>query len=370
MNLQTLYKLNANKSVNQWTIFVEGDSYWTEFGKVGGVIQTSDKTYCQAKNIGRVNETTAEEQAILEATSIWKRKKEMENFVEDIDSVGDVQFQPPMLAKVYGKVYDPSMKFIQPKLDGVRCNISINSDGSTTALSRRNKPFTSTKHIENELVPFLAGHPSIHLDGELYNHELHDDFNKIVSLVKKQKISDADRSEIESKVKYYVYDMWDDEKPELTFSERLAIITQFLGGLENVVIVPTFAVESGADVNNWFNDFVGMGYEGAIIRLDAPYEHKRSGNLLKYKEFYDNEFQVVSVNIGKNNTIAESVSIVLDNGNVCNATLAFTDKVCKEIWDNKEDYVGTMATVCFFGYTNDGMLRFPVVKSFNRNSYE
>lgn len=370
MNLQTLYKLTANKTVNQWTIFVEDNCYWTEFGKVGGAIQKSEKTICYGKNIGKVNATTDNEQAILEATAIWRRKQDMENFVLDVESVDEISFQPPMLAKVYNKVYNEKMKFIQPKLDGIRCNISINPDGSTKAISRRNKPFASTKHIEDELVPFLAGHPSIHLDGELYNHELHDDFNKIVSLVKKQKIKEDDRKEIESTVKYYVYDLWDEENPNLSFSERLHIINVHLGALENVVIVPTFAVHSSAEVDNWFLDFIGMGYEGAIIRLDAPYEHKRSNNLLKYKEFKDDEFEVIEVNVGKNETIAESVTVKLKNGNLCNATLSFSDEKCKEILENKEKYVGSIATVRFFGYTADEMLRFPVVKSFNRQEYE
>lgn len=370
MNLKTLYKLNVNESINQWTIYVDGNCYWTEFGKVDGVIQTSDKTYCQGKNIGKVNETTDEEQAILEATAIWKRKKDMENFVEDIGLVSEILFKPPMLAKIYNKEYKPNMKFIQPKLDGIRCNISVD-DGGIKAISRRNKPFVSTKHIENELESFFEEHPTIHLDGELYNHNLHSDFNKIVSLVKKRKITDDDRKEIESTVKYYIYDLWDDSNPNLTFSERFAMITKWLGGYENILIVPTFEVSSSDEVDSWFREFVHNGYEGAIIRVDAPYEHKRSSNLLKYKEFYDNEFEVLSVNLGKNKTIAESITIKLNNeGKTCNATLAFLDEKCKEIWENKENYIGKLATVCHFGFTADGSLRFPVVKSFNRQDYE
>lgn len=370
MKLNTLFKRNVNGSINCWTICIEDNYYYTEFGKVDGVIQASDKTFCEGKNIGKKNETTAQQQALNEAASIWKRKIDIENFVEDINNVDKVTFNPPMLAKVYSKNYTKDIKFIQPKLDGIRCNISINNDGSTNAISRRNKPFASTKHIENELVPFLASHPSIHLDGELYNHELHDDFNKIVSLVKKQKINDNDRQEIERTVKYYIYDLWDDENPNLTFSERLHIINVNLGALDNVVIVPTFAVDSNDEVDKWFGEFISMGYEGAILRLDAPYEHKRSSNLLKYKEFADDEFEILDVNVGKNNLFAESFTIRLNNGNICNATLAFSDEECKEIIDNKEKYIGLEATVKYFGYTNDGMLRFPVVKSINRKNYE
>ena len=369
MNLPTLYKLTVNQTINKWTIFIEGNCYWTEFGKVNGAIQQSEKTYCVGKNKGRSNETSDDEQAILEATAIWKKKQSMENFVTDIETVNDVEFQPPMLAKIYNKLYADNMKYIQPKLDGIRCNMSL-KDGKIQAISRRNKPFNSTKHIEVELEEFFKAHPLIHLDGELYNHELHDNFNKIVSLVKKQKITDKDRQEIESTVKYYVYDLWVDDNPNMSFTDRNSIINQFLFNLENVVVVPTFKIGSSDEVDEYFRKFVSDGYEGAIIRTDDPYEHKRSNNLLKYKEFVDEEFEILDVNIGKNQTIAESVTVKLKNGAVCNATLAFPDDKCKEILENKEKYIGKMATVCYFGITNDGLLRFPVVKAIDRQSYE
>ena len=44
------------------------------------------------------------------------------------------------------------------------------------------------------------------------------------------------------------------------------------------------------------------------------------------------------------------------------ATLAFTDEECREMLENKENYIGKMATVCYFGETKDGMLRFPITK--------
>ena len=371
MRLPTLFKKTATGAINQWTIITEDNYYWTEFGQVDGVIQRSDKVYCSGKNKRRSNETSDEQQAELEATSAWNKKQSMENFVTDINKVDELLFQPPMLAKVYDKVYENDMKFIQPKLDGIRCNISLDN-GNISSLSRRNKPFSSTKHIEDELTEFFKEHPTIHLDGELYNHVLHDNFNKIVSLVKKQKINDNDKKEIESTVKYYVYDLWNDNNPNMTFSDRSALIhrTLFNSGFNNIVVVPTFRVESSEDIDNYFRDFVSKGYEGAIIRRDKPYEHKRSKNLLKYKEFQDDEFEILDVNVGKNQTIAESCTIRLKNGNVCNATLSFPDDKCKEMLENKNDYIGKLATVRYFGYTNDGSLRFPVVKVINRGEYE
>jgi len=371
MELPSLYKTTATGAINRWTIFIENNYYWTEFGKIDGILQTSDRTYCEAKNIGRSNETTMEQQAILEATSIWRKKQDREGFVLSLDELDKPKFEPPMLAKKFDGNYKKEMKFIQPKLDGIRCNMSFDLDSNrVVSLSRHNMEFDTTKHIENELKDFLEEFSHVHLDGELYNHDLHDDFNKIVSLVRKKKLTNKDKEEIESNVKYYVYDAWFDGQEDMSFSARSKFIKDNLSNLENVVVVPTFEVNSREEVDRYFDMFRSDGYEGAIIRTDAPYEHKRSKNLLKYKEFLDDEFEILDVNIGKNQTIAESVTIKLKNDKVCNATLAFPDDKCKEILENKENYIGKLATVCYFGETNDGLLRFPVVKAIDRQSYE
>jgi len=370
MELPVLYKLNINKKINTWKIIIEENYYWTEFGLLDGTIQKSDKVYCFGKNKGKKNETNDEQQALFEAKSIWLKKIKKENFFENVENVANITFNPPMLAKVYDGEYKEEMKYIQPKLDGIRCNISIDENGKIISKSRKNKNFYTTTHIEKELQTFFKEYPDAHLDGELYNHSLHNDFNKIVSLVKKQKINEDDRQSIENTVLYYVYDIWLDSLPNANFNKRFKIVKESLLHLKNVIIVPTFKINSSKDIDYYFNMFTDNGYEGAIIRLDNPYEHKRSKNLLKYKKFKDDEFEIIKVNIGKAKTIAESITIRLKNGNLCNATLAFSDDKCKEILENKEKYIGKLATVCYFGETNDGMLRFPVVKSFNREEYE
>ena len=370
MELPVLFKLNVNNKINIWKIIIEENYYWTEFGAIDGVIQKSDKVYCFGKNKGKKNETSDNEQAELEAKSIWSRKIEMENFVLNIEDVRNVAFNPPMLAKVYDGNYTDDMKYIQPKLDGVRCNISLDENGNIIARSRRNKKFFSTMHIEKELTDVFKKYPDLHLDGELYNHDLHDDFNRIVSLVKKQKINEDDRKSIENTVLYFVYDLWLDSLPDTTFSKRFEIAKEALLHINNVVIVPTYKINNGKDIDYYFNMFTDNGYEGAIIRLDKPYEHKRSKNLLKYKKFKDDEFEILDVNAGKTNTMAESLTIKLKNGDTCNATLAFPDEKCKEILENKGQYIGKLATVCYFGETEDNKLRFPVVKAINREEYE
>ena len=360
--LKTLYKRNVNGSINQWTIIVEEDGYWTEYGQIGGVITKSDKVFVEAKNIGRSNETSVAEQSLKEATSIWKKKKKSDNFVENIEDVDKKAFNPPMLAHAYEGEYSPKIKFIQPKLDGIRCNMHL-ENGEVIALSRTNHPFYSVEHIKNAVLEILEAHPSLHLDGELYNHELHDDFNKIVSLVKKEKISEENLDEIVKYVRYNIYDIWDDENPDMVFSERNSLVRELFQDIPFVDIVPTFPVTCEAEVEQGWQIFTNNQYEGAILRADAAYEHKRSKNLLKYKKFDEEEFPIIDICEGKIKGHAEYAIVDLGYGLTCKATLSMTNEECEEILRRKDELIGQLASVKFFGYTNDGKLRFPIFKS-------
>ena len=91
--------------------------------------------------------------------------------------------------------------YMQPKLDGVRCLFT--KDG---AFSRTGKQFMNVKHIEKMLSHFFKACPWTVLDGELYNHDLRNDFEKIISLVRKQKPTDEDRAEAHKMIQYHVYD--------------------------------------------------------------------------------------------------------------------------------------------------------------------
>ena len=100
----------------------------------------------------------------------------------------------PMLAyPVSAKPIDYSKPtFIQPKLDGVRCVIQYERhtqprEDVVVAYSRTGKEWKNIQHILAELRPFFQKYPNIILDGELYNHDLKNNFEKIISLVRKTK---------------------------------------------------------------------------------------------------------------------------------------------------------------------------------------
>ena len=110
----------------------------------------------------------------------------------------------PMLAHKYDEARVDWLKsvYMQPKLDGVRCVFT--KDG---AFSRTGKKFMNLQHLFTpKMSSMFKQNPWLVLDGELYNHDLRDDFEKIISLVRKQKPTDDDRKEARKMIQYHVYD--------------------------------------------------------------------------------------------------------------------------------------------------------------------
>ena len=117
-----------------------------------------------------------------------------------------MRYKPMLAYPVNNKPIDYTKKvFIQPKLDGVRCVIQYGDGVSpgVKAYSRTGKEWKNIDHILKELVPFFMKYPQVILDGELYNHDLKKDFEKIISLVRKTKPTDEDRLESSEMVQFH-----------------------------------------------------------------------------------------------------------------------------------------------------------------------
>ena len=250
--------------------------------------------------------------------------------------------------------------FIQPKLDGVRCVFT--KDG---AYSRTGKKFYNLRHIELRLERFFKVQPNAVLDGELYNHALRDDFEQIISLVRKQKPTDEDRLNAQHLIQYHVYDMIA-EGP--SYADRLdwLLCSKYLWS--NVVVpVETHQVYKYEEAANMHYDgFLKAGYEGSILRLNGPYEQKRSYNLQKFKDFSDDEATIVDYVPGKGKrTGTLGKFIMLDDEGVrfgCPPGKGFNYKDLANILDNINDYIGRRATFTYFERTKAGSYRHPQFK--------
>ena len=123
----------------------------------------------------------------------------------------------PMLAHKYNPDKADYPAYIQPKLDGVRCVFT--KDG---AYSRTGKEFKNVDHIKKALKNFFNNNPTFIIDGELYNHGLKDDFEKIISLVRKTKPTEEHKQEASELIQYHVYDIAN--LAHATYTNRLNIL--------------------------------------------------------------------------------------------------------------------------------------------------
>ena len=113
--------------------------------------------------------------------------------------------------------------------------------------------------------------------------------------------------------------------------------------------------------------FLANGYEGSILRLDKPYECKRSYNLQKFKDFHDTEATIVDYVEGKGKrqgTLGKF--IMLDDEGVrfgCPPGKGYNYKDLANILININDYIGQRATFTYFERTKANSYRHPFFKT-------
>ena len=369
----TLYKRTSAGKVQIWFAEVDGDRYRTTSGQQDGKKTTTEWTVAKPKNEGRANATTAEQQATLEVEAEYE-KKLARDYHMSLDRIDEAMRFKPMLAskwkdrkdKVSGRV------FVQPKLDGMRC--IAKADG---LWSREGKPIYGAPHIFELLKPIFDMYPDMIIDGELYNHDLKDDFNQIVSAAKKQKPSEEDLAVSREKLQYWVYDLpsrndalTGERIINATFGERMRVLDNLINNraeLRNsphIVVTPTIDT-TAEDVDTIAAKYIEAGYEGAMVRTEGKYENKRSNTLIKWKEFQDEEFWIVDIQEGDGNRAGMAARVVLSlgEGRTFSAGLIGNVEYCKELLRNRTKYIGNKGTVVFQNYTPDGVPRFPKFKT-------
>lgn len=267
-----------------------------------------------------------------------------------------------MLAHPVGKKEFDKDSFIQPKLDGVRCYITYHG-----AFSRNHKKFMNVQHITDELRPLFNKYPHVVLDGELYNHDYKDNFNKIISLVRKQSPSDAEREEAKV-IQFHNYDIFMPETPDNSFRYRNESIKNLHKEftLQYCKTVETYEVQSDVTARLMYYQFTNkQGYEGAILRNNKPYEQKRSYNLQKYKEFHDTEATIIGWVEGQGKRTGTIGKFFARDANGVEFGMPVMDKmpVLTKMYDIAEWYIGKTATFTYFQRTPSGSYRHPLFKS-------
>jgi ATP-dependent DNA ligase len=347
--MKTLYKTDQKGKTRIWRAQALNGSLHTTHGTKEGK-QIVDIVDCHPKNIGRSNETTAEQQAKRECVALYIKKLTRDGYREDENTVPASAIIRPTLARDYTKL-SHQMKgqasaWLSPKLDGVRA-IWI---PELKKFQSRKGTYYDTPELEA-----LMHSVQIPIDGELYAHDT--PLNRIVSEARKPKGL--------IQLEFRAFDV----VGGAPFFLRQGILASALGGLDPRISAVPQQLEPLNMVATYHDKWVAEGYEGVMIRrdVDAPYEQGiRSANLYKYKEFLEREFEVVGVKTDK--TGQGVLTCKTRTGELFDCRCRGTDASRIHQVENPEDYIGMSLTVRYFTETEFGKPQFPIGITFRHDT--
>jgi DNA ligase-1 len=364
-----LYSRTSTGAVQTWKVEVQGDKYRFHTGQKGGAIITTEWTTCKGKNPGKANQTTPEEQAAKEAKAAMAKKLKSGGYWENESDIDRVRFFAPMLAHKYVDLNDDNTiksrrhidwskgVWVSPKMDGLRC--IINREG---AFSRMGNKFASFPHIPRELQQLFIENPDLVLDGECYAHALKADFDKLISLAKKQKPKAAELTESEANLEYHIFDC---PTAPGGYTERYAWLQKMIQRFANnrwIKLCEHKHLFSEAELDAYLTVCIQQGFEGCMMNMpDAAYEaDKRSYSILKYKLFMDAEFEIIDVIEGDGNRSGMMGRCImkLPKGGTFDCDSKGNRDFFKRLLADKKNVIGKKATVRFQNYTPDGKPRF------------
>lgn len=360
LQLPTLYARSNTGAVLEWDIEIEGNKYRMITGQQGGQKVTSKWTLAKGKNAGRTNETTAEEQAQLEADAKWKKKIKREGYWEDLKDIDKAcRFIEPMLAQ---KLRDHPDKVIFPCMVDKKYNGGRVVASAAGFFSRKGEQFMSIPHIVEAVESLFETYPDLVLDGEGYNHDLRFKLNELMSILRTTKPSLLTPELLrrsEQIVRLYVYDGYgfDGITADTGNLERRKALKDLVKGIPYLVWVPYRTADTLDEVYEIYGEHIAEGMEGSIIRnINAPYEHKRSYNLLKVKPTDDSEGVITSINEGTGNTsgLAATATVVWsgpDGRTEFDATFMKSIETRRQILKSPQLWVGQEVTFLYNGLT-------------------
>lgn len=251
--------------------------------------------------------------------------------------------------------------FVEPKLDGLRMVI-ING----VPYTRNGKIIESVDHIIEQLSSVISLKDYV-LDGEVMGGG---SFDEASGKVRKKGVQAANAI-------YHVFDLvnaseWTDRQTVAFGVRRKELEATLHSPLPNVQVVRNHRLLSTTEISNFMNLFVKQGFEGAMLKDgSASYQFKRSKHLLKVKDWFSEDGEIVDVIEGRGKYKGKLGAIVVRHQGLSeNETVTtevgsgFDDSQRAAWWEQREDLLGSWVEVKYQNKTPDGKLRFPVFLGF------
>jgi ATP-dependent DNA ligase len=288
--MTTLFKTNKNGSIQQWSVSTFEDTYTVQFGQVDGAMQTAVTT-CTGKHIGKSNETSAIQQAELEAAALVAKK---------LKSGYSTNPSAPITVSLAMKVksYQDQLHnvkfpcFSSSKLNGVN-GMYKRTNGTLSLYSRGGELYPPIPHLEPLVHQAMDLFNSNELNGELYIHGFA--LQDITSAV----VKPNDNSHLLS---FCIFDIADSTEQ---FYERAMLMHSYSNFdttiHSTVAVIYNITCLSTAQLEEHFEECTNFGYEGTVVKnYSALYKHNvRSSDMFKYKKAQSAEFLIVGYELDK-----------------------------------------------------------------------
>ena len=163
-------------------------------------------------------------------------------------------------------------------------------------------------------------------------------------MVRKTKPTDEDRSISKKHVQFHCYDI---VNKKMKFSTRNEWLRSNIKSSYCIKWVRTTECNSEVFAKQLHERNLYDGYEGSIVRLDTPYQCKRSHSLRKFKDFSDAEANIIGYEEGKGKRIGTLGKFVMqdDDGNKfgCPPGKGHNYSDLANMLDNIHEYIGQRA---------------------------
>lgn len=295
-----------------------------------------------SKTINKVFPNLIPEFNVMLAEKYWDRIKELEKTTPDI--------------------------IITQKYDGVRC-VAIHDKNGVKLFSRQGKPIEGLHDLEEQLLwlPFGC------YDGELLlnkdNIPSKDLYRETVTIVNSK---DQDKKDIV----FNIFDTCEIKEFENGYCsapciERKKVIQELEEQMKpdwwKSVPILYYGKYDKNIVQQELNKQIALEHEGVMVNIaNAPYEARRTKNILKVKAMQDCDLKIIGFEEGTGKNKGTLGAIIVDyKGFEVRVGSGFTDQDREYFWANQNELLGRVITVQYFEETtnkkdNSLSLRFPV----------
>lgn len=310
------------------------------------------------KNLGKKNATNVLTQTYNDCISKYKLKIKS-GYSENKPKLGDVKvnkFPFPMALKPWKDFKDKLIYplYVQPKLDGLRMIVMLDSDGKVVLKTRRLHDIPKFDNLKKQLQQLYdaSQDKELILDGELYAHKL--DLQIISGIVR----SETDEENKKDLLQFWIFDCFSTKNSD-PFEIRIEKLKQFVNpsiATPLVLINDTKLAKDENESNIYYNEIVSEGFEGIIYKsCGKPYEYsfdkeKRSSWYLKRKQVFDDEFEIYSFTEGKGKDKGCIVFILktkdgIEFNSVPNGTYEYRKELYQQCLDDFSKFKGKLAKV-------------------------